>query len=222
MKELLNRALALLYPTRCAFCHNLMPWNVPVCDHCRNTIPRTEGTAQSQSFSHVTKCVSPLYYEGSVRDSLLRYKFHSLTGYAKIYGEFLAKCIDENGISCDSITWVPLSSRRKHSRGYDQAELLAQELSRRTGIPCVRLLRKIRNNPPQSGTGGPAARRANVAGLYRAVTPEKIAGKRILLVDDIVTTGATLSECALMLRKAGASEVFAVTAACARNHGKTQ
>lgn len=216
MKELLNRALALLYPTRCAFCHNLMPWNVPVCDHCRNTIPRTEGAGQCQTFPHVSKCVSPLYYEGTVRDSLLRYKFQSLTGYAKIYGEFLAKCIDENGISCDSITWVPLSSRRKHSRGYDQAQLLALELSRRTGIPCVRLLRKIRNNPAQSGTGGRAERKANVAGLYRAVSPDQIAGKRILLVDDIVTTGATLSECASMLRKAGAADVCAVTVACGR------
>lgn len=216
MKELLDRALALLYPTRCAFCHNLMPWNVPVCDHCRNTIPRTEGAGQCQTFPHVSKCVSPLYYEGTVRDSLLRYKFQSLTGYAKIYGEFLAKCIDENGISCDSITWVPLSSRRKHSRGYDQAQLLALELSRRTGIPCVRLLRKIRNNPAQSGTGGRAERKANVAGLYRAVSPDQIAGKRILLVDDIVTTGATLSECASMLRKTGAADVCAVTVACGR------
>ncbi len=216
MRELLNRALALLYPPRCAFCHNLMPRDVPVCRHCLDTIPRTEGAAQSQRFAHVSRCVSPLYYEGTVRDSLLRYKFRSLTGYAKIYGEFLAKCIDENGISCDSITWVPLSSRRKHSRGYDQAQLLALELSRRTGIPCVRLLRKIRNNPAQSGTGGRAERKANVAGLYRAVSPDQIAGKRILLVDDIVTTGATLSECASMLRKAGAADVCAVTVACGR------
>ena len=216
MRELLNRALALLYPPRCAFCHNLMPRDVPVCQHCLDTILRTEGAAQSQRFAHVSNCVSPLYYEGSVRDSLLRYKFRSLSGYAKIYGEFLAKCIDENGISCDSITWVPLSRGRKRVRGYDQAQLLAEELSRRTGVPCIRMLRKIRNNPAQSGTGGRAARKANVAGMYRAVSPDAIAGKRILLVDDIVTTGATLSECAAVLEKAGAAEVSAVTVARGR------
>lgn len=216
MRDLLNRALALLYPTRCAFCHNLMPWDVPVCRHCLDTLPRTEGAAQSQRLSHISRCVSPLYYEGYVRDSLLRYKFRSLSGYAKIYGEFLAKCIDENGISCDSITWVPLSRRRKLSRGYDQAQLLAEELSRRTGLPCLRMLRKIRNNPAQSGIGSPAARKANAAGAYRAVSPDRFAGQRVLLVDDIVTTGATLSECASVLRKAGAAEVFAVTVARGR------
>lgn len=193
-----------------------MPWNVPVCDHCRSTLPYTRGEEQRRKITHISVCVSPFRYEGHVRDSLLRYKFHSLTGYAKIYGEFLAKCIDENEISCDSITWVPLSRSRKRSRGYDQAQLLAEELSRRTGIPCVQSLRKIRNNPAQSGTGGPAARRANAAGVYRALSPEIVKGKRILLVDDIVTTGATLSECASVLKAAGAAEICAVTVACGR------
>lgn len=217
MKELLSRLLDLLYPPRCVFCHNLMPRGVGVCGHCRSTLPYTVGEGRSRRLKGISRCVSPLYYEGSVRDSLLRYKFGSLSGYAKIYGEFLSKCIDENGISCDSITWVPLSRRRKLLRGYDQAQLLAEELSRRTGIPCGGLLRKIRNNPAQSGTGSPARRRANVSGVYRPADPEKTEGRRILLVDDIVTTGATLSECASVLKRAGATEVFAVTVACARD-----
>ena len=216
MRALIDRILNLLYPPRCVFCHNLMPEDVPVCEHCRRTLPYTEGAGQSQTFAHISACVSPLYYEGTVRDSLLRYKFHSLTGYAKIYGDFLTKCLDENGISCDSITWVPLSKRRRRLRGYDQAQLLAAELAGRRGVPCEALLRKIRNNPAQSGSGGPAARKANVAGVYRAAAPEKIAGRRILLVDDIVTTGATLSECARMLKQAGAVEVLAVTVARSR------
>ncbi len=216
MRALIDRILNLLYPPRCVFCHNLMPEDVPVCEHCRRTLPYTEGAGQSQTFAHISACVSPLYYEGTVRDSLLRYKFHSLTGYAKIYGDFLTKCLDENGISCDSITWVPLSKRRRRLRGYDQAQLLAAELAGRRGVPCEALLRKIRNNPAQSGSGGPAARKANVAGVYRAAAPEKIAGRRILLVDDIVTTGATLSECARMLKQTGAAEVLAVTVARSR------
>ena len=216
MRALIDRILNLLYPPRCVFCHNLMPEDVPVCEHCRRTLPYTEGAGQSQTFAHISACVSPLYYEGTVRDSLLRYKFHSLTGYAKIYGDFLTKCLDENGISCDSITWVPLSKRRRRLRGYDQAQLLAAELAGRRGVPCEALLRKIRNNPAQSGSGGPAARKANVAGVYRAAAPEKIAGRRILLVDDIVTTGATPSECARMLKQAGAAEVLAVTVARSR------
>ena len=148
-----------------------------------------------------------------VRRSLLRYKFQGLRIYAELYGEFLAKCIDENPISCDSITWVPLSRKRLRKRGYDQARLLAEELSRQTGLPCVPMLRKIRNNPAQSGTGDAKKRRENVKGVYEALSEEEIAGRRILLVDDIVTTGATLSECASVLKKAGAKEVSAMTLA---------
>ena len=217
MRTLLSvgeRILSLLYPPRCAFCHNLMPDGVSVCAYCRRTLPYTQGAGQSRKLTHISQCVSPLYYEGVVRDSLLRYKFRSLSGYAAVYGEFLTKCIDENGISCDSICWVPLSRGRKWKRGYDQAQLLAQEISRRTGVPCERLLRKIRNNPAQSGTKSAAVRRENVKGVYRACDPEAIRGKSILLVDDIVTTGSTLSECASVLMQAGARQVSAATVAC--------
>ena len=111
---------------------------------------------------------------------------------------------------------MPLSRARRWKRGYDQAELLARELARRCGIPCERLLRKRRNNPAQSGMRSDEARRRNVKGKYRAVSPEAIRGKRIMLVDDIVTTGATLSECAGVLKAAGAKAVCAVTVAQAR------
>ena len=90
-------------------------------------------------------------------------------------------------------------------------------MSERTGIPCCRLLKKTRNNPAQSGTGGAEKRRANVSGVYTALKPEKIKGKSILLVDDIVTTGATLSECGRILLSAGSGEVRAVTVARKRN-----
>ncbi len=222
MRGFVGRLLELLYPPRCAFCHHLMPRGVKVCEYCRKTLPYAEGAAQSRKLAHIAQCVSPLLYKGRVRESLLRYKFRSLTAYAEIYGEFLSKCIDENGISCDSITWVPLSRKRLMLRGYDQARLLAEDLSRRTGLPCVRLLRKTRDNPAQSGTGGAAARRANVSGVYRAVDEDQIRGRRILLVDDIVTTGATLSECAAVLRRAGAGEVFAAAVACAERQNNNE
>ena len=159
------------------------------------------------------QCLSPLYYHGSVKDSLHRYKFDGLSAYADIYSEFIVKCIDENQISCDSITWVPLSCRRLRKRGYDQAELLAKGIGKRLGLPPVRLLKKRRDTPPQSKTGSAEKRRANIAGAYTCLRPEQVAGKRVLLVDDIVTTGATLSEAAGVLKKAGAVEVLAATVA---------
>ena len=214
--KILDYLMDLFFPPRCCFCHNLTPSGVSVCAHCRKTLPYTDGTGQERKLEHIEKCVSPLWYENTVRDSLLRYKFQSVSVYAQIYGDFMAKCIDENGISCDSITWVPLSRWRKWRRGYDQAELLAREISQRTGLPCECMLRKIRNTRAQSGIHSADERRKNVKGKYRPVSPESIRERRVLLVDDIVTTGSTLSECASVLKAAGAKSVCAVTVARTR------
>ena len=211
--KFLDSLLDLLYPRRRAFCHRISPEGEPVCNACAGKLPYTRGAEQRQRLPGIPVCISPLYYEGDVRQSLLRYKFGGRREYAKIYGEFLTKCIDENGMSCDSITWTPLSRKRLRCRGYDQARLLAEEIAERTGIPCRQLLRKIRNNPAQSGSGSPEKRRANVLGVYVCADEEAVRGRQILLVDDIVTTGATLSECAKILHRAGAAGVSACTLA---------
>ena len=206
--------LDLVYPPRCAFCRRLLDRREKgVCRFCRPKLPYVPADGQVQHFRYVDKCLSPLYYHGSVKDSLHRYKFGGATAYADIYSEFIVKCIDENQISCDSITWVPLSRRRLRKRGYDQAELLAKLIAKHLGQRPVRLLKKLRDTPPQSQTGSPEKRRANIAGAYACLRPERVRGKRILLVDDIVTTGATLSEAAKVLKKAGAKEVICATLA---------
>ena len=162
---------------------------------------------------HVDRCVAPLFYENRVRDSLLRYKFGRLTGYAGIYARFMAKCIDENEISCDIITWVSVSRKRMRERGYDQSELLAEATAKLLGIPCVRTLNKVRRTVRQSRIKSDAGRKENVKGAYRCVSAEQIAGKRVLLVDDIVTSGSTLAECARVLKEAGAASVCAAAVA---------
>ena len=206
--------LDLIYPPRCAFCRRLLPDGVKgVCRFCESKLPFVPPDGQVQSFKNVDKCLTPLCYEGTVRESLHRYKFSSLTAYADIYSELIGKCIDENRISCDIITWIPLSRRRLRKRGYDQAELLARLIAKRQGMSCVKLLKKLRDNPPQSGTGSPEKRKANVKGIYACVKPEQIKGKTILLIDDIVTTGATLSEAAGVLKKAGAAAVYCAAVA---------
>lgn len=212
--KVVNWLLDLIYPPRCAFCRRLLDRQEKgVCRFCRPKLPYVPADGQVQHFRNVDKCLSPLYYHGSVKDSLHRYKFGGATAYADIYSEFIVKCIDENQISCDSITWVPLSRRRLRKRGYDQAELLAELIAKHLGQRPVRLLKKLRDTPPQSQTGSAEKRRANIAGAYACLHPEQVQGKRILLVDDIVTTGATLSEAAKVLKKAGAKEVICATLA---------
>ena len=204
--------LDLLYPSRCVFCRRLTQRGALICPLCRNGLPETKANAV-QHFPHLRLCASPLFYVGSVRSSLLRYKFGGASHYARLYGEYLAKCVDENKISCDSITWAPLSRQRLRRRGYDQARLLAEALAGELGLPCEAMLRKKRNNRPQSSTGSAEKRRRNVENVYALQDGAAVKGKRILLVDDIVTTGATLSACAKALKTGGAAEVCAVTVA---------
>lgn len=106
------------------------------------------------------------------------------------------------------ISWIPLSKKRLRQRGYDQARLIAEEISSKTGLPCRQLLQKVKNNGAQSLTRDAKQRRENVAGVYALCGQTDVSGLRILLVDDVVTTGATMSEAARILRKAGAKAVY--------------
>ena len=215
-RAVLDGLLEFFFPTRCLFCRRLSGPGVPVCNACREKYPDVPAANQTRRLAGLD-CLSPLWYADRARRALLRYKFRDASAYAPVFGNFMRKCLDENRVSCDSITWVPLSGRRLRQRGYDQARLLAEAVAAGEGLPCEALLEKVRDTPAQSGMGGREARRKNIAGAYRAICPARVAGKRILLVDDIVTTGETLRECARVLKAAGAKSVTAVTAARIRD-----
>jgi len=212
--EIWERILDLFFPPRCPFCRAILrDYEKTLCGKCRRSLPWVPDAAQCQSFRHIDRCLSPLYYSGDVRSSLLRYKFGALSVYARPYGAILTDCLRNNEVACDVITWVPISAKRLRKRGYDQAKLLAEEIARQLGIPCRCLLIKTADNPPQSVTGSAEKRKKNVAGVYRPADLSQIKGKSILLVDDIVTTGATLSECARVLKVAGAKKITAASVA---------
>ncbi len=210
----LDRLLNLLYPPKCPFCGALSPGGeASLCPRCEQTLPWAEGTFSAQGFD---SGVFVLYYEGAVRESLLRYKFGGCSGYAGVYGPLLAQRIAEGlGGRFDLISYVPVSRWRRATRGYDQSALLARAVARCYGVQPVVTLHKRRQNRTQSQLHSADARRANVSGVYTPVGPERFAGQRVLLIDDIVTTGATLSEAARTLRAAGAADVV-----CAALAGK--
>lgn len=114
--------------------------------------------------------------------------------------------------SPDVITWVPLARRKRWDRGYNQSRLLARTASAASSAPAVRLLKRVRNTADQNRLT-PEERRDNVKDAFAAVNPEKIEGKRILLIDDVYTTGATVSECAWILLAGGARSVDVLTLA---------
>ena len=210
--------LDLLFPPRCVFCGKLLATGErDLCARCQRELPWLEGEAAEQKGEFFSLCVAPLRYQDKVRDSIRRYKFKGRRGYHRAYGRLVAQCVhDHLAGRYDLITWVPLSQKRKRERGYDQAFLLAGAAALELGDVAVETLRKARNTQAQSSLTGGAQRRANVLGAYTAVDPELVRGKRVLLIDDVVTTGSTLSECARILRTVGAGEVVCAALARAR------
>lgn len=212
--KLLYRLSDLLFPPKCVLCGRvLQDRQTDLCHSCRADTP--EFSQGNIKLPYLAQYHALWYYEGTVRSSLLRFKFRNARSYAECYGRMIAMRLLQSRDSFDVLTWVPISRLRKWRRGYDQVELIANAAGRELGITPVRTLKKVRHNPPQSGLANAPERRANVLGVYRVKVPQQIAGKRILLLDDIVTTGATASECARVLLTAGAKEVscFAVAAA---------
>ncbi len=204
---MINRILALLFPPKCILCKRVLEREeTDLCHRCRTDGPVCPVSRIKIPF--VESWAAVWYYEGAVRGSILRFKFSGKRSYAPGYGRALAMRLQqEYPEGFDLLTWVPTGSRRIRKRGYDQAQLLAQAVGSELGITPVKLLNKIRNTPPQSRIRGDAKRRANVLGAYKTIDTAAFSGKRILLLDDVITTGATVSECARVLLTDGAKEV---------------
>ena len=212
--RLFSLLLDLLFPPKCIFCGRVLhKADDELCEKCTESLPYTDyGGMQEGDYFDIS--VSPLYYKGVVRKSLLRYKFGNASAYADTYGKMLADCIIENpDVDYDIITWVPLSSKRRRSRGYDQAMLLAQATALNLDDVAVQTLNKPDDVHAQSDLSSVAERRANISGAYEVLDEGLVDGKSVLLIDDIITTGSTLSECAKVLLEAGASRVMCATLA---------
>lgn len=219
---MLSALLDLLFPIKCPFCRKLLEKGQDlVCSDCQRDLPWALGPQGEQKGEFFALCTAPLWYRESVRDSHHRYKFSGVRAYAGSYAQLMTQCVaDRLAGKFDVITWVPIHRRRRWKRGYDQSELLARKLARRLDMPCEPLLKKVRHTTAQSGLKGESERRANVLGVYALQPDVRVEDRRILLVDDVMTTGATLSECARVLRTAGAVQVFCVTLAMAVSERK--
>ena len=207
--------LDFFFPRHCPFCGRIVGKEL-LCGTCEKALPSCREV-RTGSFG---RCAAPLYYEGAVREAILTFKFKGKLEALDCFGSLMAQTAAEafSG-EFDAVTWAPVSRKRLRQRGYDQARLLCASLCVDWHVEPQETLRKVRDNPAQSGLEDAAARRANVLGVYEAVKPADIEGKRFLLVDDILTTGATLGECVRVLKAAGAADVVCLTLAATRENG---
>ena len=214
--NLKDTLLDLLFPPKCPFCGKVTEGR-EICPACRKSLPWTEEKEAVRRLHGGVDCASALWYENEVREAVLRYKFRGAMAASAALGGLVAECAAERfSGGFDTVTWVPVGPKRRRQRGYDQSRLLAEAACRLWDARAEELLRKPVDNPPQSEIKDPAARRANVLGVYELATGAAVEGKHILLIDDILTTGATLEECTRMLTDAGAASVVCVTLAAAR------
>lgn len=212
--------LHIFFPPKCVLCRRLLSESeTDLCRDCREHQPEYTGNKIKLSF--LAQWTGLWYYKENVRQSILRYKFYGQRSYADAYGRLLAmKLLKEGWEDTDVLTWAPISRQRKFRRGYDQVELFGRVVAEELGMELVPTLRKVLHTKPQSTLGSVSHRRANILGAYEVIDPGLVQDKRVLLLDDIITTGATASECARVLLTAGAKEVKLATLAVA-SHEKS-
>lgn len=228
--------LDLVYPRNCIRCGADSPEPLRyICWDCLSDTPRIEppfcricGDPVAGDIQHDYSCFScaretPAFdgarsavrYESAVGQAVRALKYSHAVWLAPDLAELLSACVQAEfpEIAFDLVTSVPLFAARRRERGFNQSALLGRELARRLGVPFrEKILRRIR--PTVSQTGLTASQRAaNVCGAFRVGLFARPAGWRILLVDDVMTTGATVNACARVLKKSGAASVHVVTVA---------
>jgi len=183
---------------RCAVCGEPLVGTVAVCASCRTKPPA------------YTAMRNLALYEGVIRECIHAIKYDHNQGLGEFFSDQLAALVDEAGWKPDLVMPVPLSARRFAERGYNQAASLAKPLALQLGVRYHPFgIERTRDTPSQVGLSG-EARRQNVTGAFKAL-PEVVAGKQVLIVDDVMTTGSTMEACAQALKDAGAGAVFCLT-----------
>ncbi|HVD70630.1 MAG TPA: double zinc ribbon domain-containing protein [Actinomycetota bacterium] len=218
---MLARALDVVFPQRCAGC-GAGPW--PFCDPCRSSLKalrppwcRRCGRPKAISVPRCRDCPppeidtarAPFRFEGPARQAIHRLKFSGWRGVGSALSLAMTEVEGLPGV--EVVTWVPLARRRLAERGFDQARVLATGVARRTGTPCVGLLTRARSTGPQAKRDA-VARRMAMRGAF-AVRDRIEVPSSVLVVDDVLTTGATAAAAAQALRQAGATSVHLVVAA---------
>jgi ComF family protein len=231
-RQLVEPVLAVVFPARCAACSDPLeePGRGSLCEACWGRLPRHTGQPCAcgfpmprprESCGRCRRGLSPLTrgaslgpWEGSLRTAVAELKYR---GRRRMAGRLAALLLQRPEVrdllEGAALVPVPLHPHRRAERGYNQAELLAREIATRSRAALAPgLITRRRDTPRQTGMAA-AQRRRNVHGAFAVPKPERVAGRVLVLVDDVYTTGATLRACAEALRQAGAAEVRVLTLA---------
>lgn len=223
IKEAFSKLLYAVFPRRCELCGEVVALDETLCEECRSA-ERIEGELCNKCGKPKAQCdcnkktktpeykriIAPYYYENSIASGVNRFKDYGFPELSRRMGYEMFLQINEqySDIDFDIITYVPITERKERKRGYNQSELLANEISGYMNIPVKKLVSKIRTTPQQKRIGA-RQRRVNLRGSFDICENANVINKTILLIDDIKTTGSTINECAYVVNAYGAKAVYA-------------
>lgn len=217
-----------LFPTRCLGCdlrgvllcpdcQPALPWlPAAVCPRClaRSRGGRLCRRCEGGGSAFLASTRAACSFDGVIRTALHRLKYRHARSLAPFLAQIVAHSLSRRPLETDLLIPVPLSRARLRQRGFNQAERLASALAETTSLPRPSLDLLVRHRDTRRQVGQSAAeRRRNLRGAFRCQRPEAVAGQRVLLIDDVMTTGATLEACAEPLVQAGAARVTALVVA---------
>lgn len=201
----------------CETCRPGLRFRAPSCPVCSRRNFTGIPCAGCGEQTGLRRFLAPCSYRDPlVRELIHAYKYDGVRELAALFADEIAAFLAFYRIrpaAGSILVPTPLHRSRERERGFNQSALLARALGERLGLGVAPALRRVRATDPQVEMGSYAARRANVAGALRVTDPDSAAGKRIILVDDVSTSGATLAEAARALRAAGARTVWAIVIA---------
>ncbi len=213
---LIDPALDLVFPAVCSGCGKV---GAVLCEACQSAILGSVLPVEPAPAPGLDALTSLGTFEGPLRHAIHALKYDRQQAVAGPLGALLAQRLLATGWPCSVIVPVPLHPERQQLRGFNQAALLAREIARSLGWPCSAALTRTRQTASQVGLGH-TERQDNVRGAFSVIQPAIIQAADILLIDDVYTTGATLSECALAVQRSGARSIRALVVGKAR--GVTQ
>lgn len=212
IQQIIDVSVDLLFPPRCAGCGRVdYVW----CEYCQERLEKTIFPERVQPLAPLAAIAATGVHEGVIREAVQGLKYGHATILAQPLSERLVAQLNRQNWTIDIIVPVPLHKTRLAERGYNQAQLLSEHVAEEILLPCLAEAVRRQRNTQSQVTLNAMERQTNLEDAFQA-NPQIVSGKRILLIDDVYTTGATLSACAQAILQAGAQAVYGLTVTVAR------
>ena len=228
MKKFIDKLLEILYPSdiKCLDCGKDINKGENFCIKCKKNLPFNNGNICKKCGTVLEKsgvCIrcakrlnfkiarSPFVYDGIIKRLIHSFKYDNAKFLFKPLAKYMANCYKENNMKADVIVAIPLYKARFKKRGYNQAEKLAEEMSKIINLPLISALERIKDTPSQTNLDF-KERQRNIEGAF-IVKDKSFEGKNVLLIDDVYTSGATMKEASKVLKQNGAKDIYIITLA---------